>query len=142
MSKKNGKTSDEAKVQQEVIGEMPAVFKVEENTTETEKKDVTEIEADTIQTERKVIALVILGNLHAVIGILKEYKWKDKDSKAIWEACVKLNKERKHISISTVQIALNAENLGDADIESILSDIPSPNLLIPFANKLIKSQGE
>lgn len=142
MSKKNEKTSEEAKVQQEVVGEMPAVFKVEENTIETEKKDVTEIEDDTIQTERKVIALVILGNLHAVIGILKEYKWKDKDSKAIWEACVKLNKERKHISTSTVQIALNAENLGDADIESILSEIPSPNMLIPFANKLIKNQGE
>lgn len=164
MSKKNEKTSEEAKVQQEVVGEMPSVFQVddqndalnqvlensdevpaeevEEATAEVEKKESAEVQDDTIQTERKVIALVILGNLHAVIGILKEYKWKDKDSKAIWDACVKLNKERKHISTSTVQIALNAENLGDADIESILSEIPSPNMLIPFANKLIKNQGE
>lgn len=164
MSKKNEKTSEEAKVQQEVVGEMPSVFQVdeqndalnqvlensdevpaeevEEATAEVEKKESAEVQDDTIQTERKVIALVILGNLHAVIGILKEYKWKDKDSKAIWDACVKLNKERKHISTSTVQIALNAENLGDADVESILSEIPSPNMLIPFANKLIKNQGE
>ena len=164
MSNKNEKTSDEAKVQQEVVGEMPSVFQVdeqndalnqvlensdevpaeevEEAAAEVEKKESAEVEDDTVQTERKVIALVILGNLHAVIGILKDYKWKDKSSKAIWEACIKLNNERKHISTSTVQIALNAENLGDTDIESILSDIPSPNLLIPFANKLIKSQGE
>lgn len=164
MSNKNEKTFDEAKVQQEVVGEMPSVFQVdeqndalnqvlensdevpaeevEEAAAEVEKKESAEVEDDTVQTERKVIALVILGNLHAVIGILKEYKWRDKDSKAIWETCVKLNNERKHISTSTVQIALNAENLGDTDIESILSEIPSPNLLIPFANKLIQSQGE
>lgn len=164
MSNKNEKTSDEAKVQQEVVGEMPSVFQVdeqndalnqvlensdevpaeevEEAAAEVKKKESAEVEDDTVQIERKVIALVILGNLHAVIGILKEYKWKDKSSKAIWEACIKLNNEHKHISTSTVQIALNAENLGDTDIESILSDIPSPNLLIPFANKLIKSQGE
>lgn len=164
MSNKIEKTSDEAKVQQEVVGEMPSVFQVdeqndalnqvlensdevpaeevEETAAEVEKKESAEVEDDTVQTERKVIALVILGNLHAVIGILKDYKWKDRDSKAIWEVCVKLNNERRHISTSTVQIALNAENLGDTDIESILSEIPSPNLLIPFANKLIKSQGE
>lgn len=141
MSNKNEKTSDEAKGQQEIVGEMPAVFKVEENTIETEKKDVTEIEDDTIQTERRVITLVILGNLHAVIGILKEYKWKDKGSKAIWEACIKLNNERKHISTSTVQIALNAQK-EDVDVSAVMADIPSPNLLIPFANKLIKNQGE
>lgn len=164
MSNKNEKTYDEAKVQQEVVGEMPSVFQVdeqndalnqvlensdevpaeevEEAAAEVEKKESAEVEDDTVQTERKVIALVILGNLHAVIGILKDYKWEDRDSKAIWEVCVKLNNERRHISTSTIQIALNAENLGDTDIESILSDIPSPNLLIPFANKLIKSQGE
>lgn len=164
MSNKIEKTSDEAKVQQEVVGEMPSVFQVdeqndalnqvlensdevpaeevEEAAAEVEKKESAEVKDDTVQTERKVIALVILGNLHAVIGILKDYKWKDRDSKAIWEVCVKLNNERRHISTSTVQIALNAENLGDTDIESILSEIPSPNLLIPFANKLIKSQGE
>lgn len=170
MSKKNEKTSEEAKVQQEVVGEMPSVFQVdeqndalnqvlensdevpaeeveeavaevEEAVAEVEKKESAEVEDDTVQTERKVIALVVLGNLHAVIGILKEYKWKDKSSKAIWEACIKLNNERKHISTSTVQIALNAQK-EDVDVSAVMADIPSPNLLIPFANKLIKSQGE
>lgn len=170
MSKKNEKTSEEAKVQQEVVGEMPSVFQVdeqndalnqvlensdevpaeeveetvaevEEAAAEVEKKESAEVEDDTVQTERKIIALVVLGNLHAVIGILKEYKWKDKSSKAIWEACIKLNNERKHISTSTVQIALNAQK-EDVDVSAVMADIPSPNLLIPFANKLIKSQGE
>lgn len=155
MSNKNEKTSDEAKVQQEVVGEMPSVFQVDEqndalnqvleNSDEVPAEEVEETEIaevdDTVQTERKVIALVILGNLHAVIGILKEYKWKDKVSKAIWEACVKLNNERKHISTSTVQVALNAQK-EDVDVSAVMADIPSPNLLIPFANKLIKSQGE
>lgn len=98
MSNKNEKTYDEAKVQQEVVGEMPSVFQVdeqndalnqvlensdevpaeevEEAAAEVEKKESAEVEDDTVQTERKVIALVILGNLHAVIGILKEYKGK------------------------------------------------------------------
>ena len=102
MSKKNEKTSEEAKVQQEVVGEMPSVFQVdeqndalnqvlensdevpaeevEETAAEVEKKESAEVEDDTVQTERKIIALVVLGNLHAVIGILKEYKWKDKSS--------------------------------------------------------------
>lgn len=163
MSKKNEKTSEEAKVQQEVVGEMPSVFQVdeqngalnqvlensdevpaeevEEAAAEVEKKESAEVQDDTVQTERKVIALVVLGNLHAVIGILKEYKWKDKSSKAIWEVCIKLNNERKHISTSTVQIALNAQK-EDVDVSAVMADIPSPNLLIPFANKLIKSQGE
>ena len=155
MSKKNEKTSEEAKVQQEVVGEMPSVFQVDEqndalnqvleNSDEVPAEEVEETEIaevdDTVKTERKVIALVILGNLHAVIGILKEYKWKDKVSKAIWEACIKLNNERKHISTSTVQIALNAQK-EDVDVSAVMADIPSPNLLIPFANKLIKSQGE
>lgn len=155
MSNKIEKTSDEAKVQQEVVGEMPSVFQVDEqndalnqvleNSDEVPAEEVEETEIaevdDTVKTERKVIALVILGNLHAVIGMLKEYKWKDKDSKAIWEACIKLNNERKHISTSTVQIALNAQK-EDVDVSAVMADIPSPNLLIPFANKLIKSQGE
>lgn len=155
MSNKNEKTSDEAKVQQEVVGEMPSVFQVDEQNDdlnqvlensndvpaeEVEETEIAEVD-DTVQTERKVIALVILGNLHAVIGILKEYKWKDRDSKVIWEACVKLNNERKHISTSTVQVALNAQK-EDVDVSDVMADIPSPNLLIPFANKLIKSQGE
>lgn len=164
MSKKDEKTSKEAKVQQEVASEVPEVFNMGEATDSGETTKAAEAPAETpaetpeatktedaddgkpkvedkeiVEIEQKVIALVIIGNLHAVVDVLKGYQWKDTACKSIWDMCIKLNNERRYVSSATVQMALNAQK-SDVDVSAIMTNIPSPNLLIPFANKLVQSQ--
>ena len=156
MSNKNEKTSDEAKVQQDVVADIPAVFNVDEREETVEvaeevieetveadpaekESEQTEKEADdeVVSIERKVVGLVVVGNnLHAVKHILKDYKWNDGLCGKMYSACMELEAKRKHISSASIAKALGSE----IDLQPVLSSIASPNFLIPFANRLVSLQ--